>query len=177
MKPTARGTKSLILLLVVFSVFTVGVVLSYRFQLMLGGANADAMILPKNFVNPFIVKAQQKETVENPFNPVVLGANQVSETEVLVLLLEAKQWLGCQSINTCKELCKKNRNKCQDFLNRVNLRKDRVTRDLLLEKAQNELGCTSFEYCKNFCENNPKMCISFIEKFNLAPISNQTTLP
>jgi hypothetical protein len=61
-------SKSFIVLLFVFVLFIGGVVVFYRYQLMLGGVNSNAVLLPKNFVNPFVVAAGRKDQAfENPF--------------------------------------------------------------------------------------------------------------
>lgn len=61
-------SKSFIILLFVFLLFLGGVVVFYRYQLSLGGVNSDTVLLPKNFVNPFILVSRRKEpALENPF--------------------------------------------------------------------------------------------------------------
>ena len=91
-----------------------------------------------------------------------------------VIMLRAKEELGCSSEQECKEICKEeeNREKCAAFAKKYSLVKEvkKAANGSVLEKAKSELGCSDEASCKALCqeEANREKCSSFAKKAGLS---------
>lgn len=87
------------------------------------------------------------------------------------LLETAKTELGCNSPDSCREVCEKEENfeKCSAFAKKNNISGGHTANtgeQRVLEKAKQILGCDSPSTCKSFCENeqNREKCTQFAQE-------------
>src|SRR3989344_1861753 len=87
------------------------------------------------------------------------------------LLEAAKTELGCNSPDSCQEVCEREENfeKCSAFAKKNNVSGGHTanpSEQRFLEKAKQILGCDSPSSCKSFCENeqNREKCTQFAQE-------------
>lgn len=88
-----------------------------------------------------------------------LNGGGTTDPSSVEILNKAKDFLGCTSAESCKNLCAQdiNKQKCSDFAKQVGLRGG--------EQQLGPGGCTSEETCRKFCSdpNNFEICQKFQE--------------
>ncbi len=92
-----------------------------------------------------------------------------------MVLNQAKSELGCNSVDSCRQLCTQpaNYDKCHTFAQNHDLGGGYAAdpkKQEFLEKAKQTLGCDSYQTCKNFCDNsaNQAKCSEFARSAGLA---------
>lgn len=90
------------------------------------------------------------------------------------ILARAKQSLGCDSEESCKELCEQesNRDKCSQFARQNNIQGGHVENPAsqqIIQKAKETLGCDSENSCRDVCsqEENRDKCSQFAKQVGL----------
>lgn len=96
------------------------------------------------------------------------------DTQKQTILESAKLELGCNSEDSCKQICQKQENfeKCSQFAKKFNLsdgNKKRISDTSTLQKANALLGCNSLDSCKALCEKeeNKQKCSDFAKQAGL----------
>lgn len=88
-----------------------------------------------------------------------------------IVLEKAKTELGCSSDVGCKEICslEENKQKCEEFAKKYNLKPAKGFSSELVEKAKVALGCDSEQGCKSLCqlEVNREKCSAFAKENKL----------
>lgn len=88
-----------------------------------------------------------------------------------LVIEKAKTELGCSSEVDCKAFCglEENKQKCEEFAKKYNLKASQGINDELLEKAKRALGCDSEQGCKSLCqlEVNKEKCSLFAQENKL----------
>lgn len=90
------------------------------------------------------------------------------------ILNQAKQELGCGTIESCKDFCQKAENidRCSDFAQKHGLSGGKTVdlqKQQILQKAKDILGCDSPDTCKEFCSKseNLQKCSDFAKDSGL----------
>lgn len=88
------------------------------------------------------------------------------------MLEKAQTELGCNSMETCRQICEADHSRCEAFarkhgFSRPEPRQMEQNKEQMLERARIELGCNSMESCARVCEQNREKCMEFAKRHGM----------